>query len=262
MQQLDLLTRKLLGLPVLASEHGNQVDALIVYVHWLMIVLFVGWVAYFAYVLIRFRKTRQPKADYAGIQGHASSWVEGAVALVEGVLLIGFAVPLWAKVVDRFPKPEENPTIVRVIAQQFNWNVLYPGTNGVFARQDMNLVNTSNPLGIDKNDPAGKDDIQTLGEIHVPVNRPVLVNLTSKDVIHSFKIIALRVCQDAIPGMPIPTHFTPTKEGVYQINCAQLCGNGHYSMSLGRLTVESQEAYDKWVADKIKKAGTSTTTFE
>jgi len=93
----------LLGLPALASEHGKDVDNLIIYVHWLMIVLFVGWLAYFAYTLFRFHRSRNPKADYVGVKNHASNYIEGAVAVIEGVLLIGVAVPLWAKSTDKFP---------------------------------------------------------------------------------------------------------------------------------------------------------------
>ena len=85
---------KLLGLPVLASENGRDVDLLIIWVHWLMIALFVGWLAYFAYALFRFHKSRNPKADYIGVKNHASNYIEGAVAIVEGVLLIGIAIPL------------------------------------------------------------------------------------------------------------------------------------------------------------------------
>ena len=75
---------KLLGLPPLASQHGEDVDNLIIYVHWLMIILFVGWLAYFAYALFRFHRSRNPKADYFGVRNHASNYIEGAVALVEG----------------------------------------------------------------------------------------------------------------------------------------------------------------------------------
>src|SRR5437879_8430265 len=91
---------KLLGLPVLASEHGKDVDNLIIYVHWLMIVLFVGWLAYFAYALFRFHRSRNPRADYVGVKNHASSYIELAVAVVEGVLLFGVSVPPWARGVD------------------------------------------------------------------------------------------------------------------------------------------------------------------
>jgi cytochrome c oxidase subunit 2 len=71
----------------------------------------------------------------------------------------------------------------------------------------------------------------------------------------------MRVTQDAIPGMRIPTWFKATKEGRYQINCAQLCGAGHYSMSGGFITVESQEKYDAWLESKMGTAGAST-SFE
>ena len=109
---------KLLGLPPLASEHGADVDRLIIYLHWVMGILFVGWLIYFFYVLVRFRKTRHPKANYVGVRTHASTYIEAAVAVVEGVLLIGFAVPLWAKAVDQFPA-EKDATVIRVMAQQF-----------------------------------------------------------------------------------------------------------------------------------------------
>src|SRR5687767_4021139 len=105
---------KLLGLPMLASEHGKDVDNIILYVHWLMGVLFVGWVAYFFYALFRFRATKNPKAAYGGAQSHASTWIEGIVAAIEGVLLIGLSIPLWAKFADDFP-PTSQATNVRVV---------------------------------------------------------------------------------------------------------------------------------------------------
>jgi cytochrome c oxidase subunit 2 len=248
---------KILGLPVLASEHGQDVDNLIIYVHWLMAALFVGWLAYFAYALFRFHRSRNPKADYVGVKNHASSYIEAAVALIEGILLIGVAIPLWAKATDKFPDKAQS-TVLQVAAQQFAWNIRYPGKDGEFGRQDMRFVTETNVFGIDPADPKGKDDAQgILNEIHVPFvknadgkTRPVIVYISSKDVIHSFKVIALRITQDAIPGMRIPIWFRPTQEGRYQINCAQLCGVGHSTMASGFLVVESQAAYDKWLASK------------
>ena len=122
---------KLLSLPILASEHGADVDKLIIYVHLLMGVLFVGWLVFFLYALWRFRTKNHPKADYVGAKTHASSYAEVAVAVVEGVLLIGFAVPLWAKSVQAFPA-EKDSTVVRVTGRQFNWITRYPGKDGVF----------------------------------------------------------------------------------------------------------------------------------
>ncbi len=249
----------LLSLPPVASEHGRHVDDRIIYMHWLMAALFAGWLLYFAYALIRFRRSRNPKADYVGVRSHASSYLEVAVAAVEGGLLIFLAVPLWAKAVDKFPDKRQ-ATVISVVGQQFNWNALYADKEGEFGRQEMRFVNTTNIFGLDPSDPRGTDNVQVtgLGEMHVPVNKPVICYISSKDVIHSFKVIAMRVTQDAIPGMRIPLWFTPVKEGRYQINCAQLCGNSHSAMAAGMLVVESQAAFDKWLNSKRGAA----TSFE
>src|SRR5690242_18233411 len=148
---------KLLGLPFLASEHGAEVDALLLYVHWLMGALFIGWLGYFLYVLFRFRASNNPKANYVGIKSHASSYIEGAVIVCVGILLIGFAIPLWARVADKFPT-DANATVIRVIAQQFGWNARYPGADGKFGRQDVSFISSTNTFGLDFADPASKDD--------------------------------------------------------------------------------------------------------
>lgn len=248
---------KLLNLPVLASEHGQAVNSLMVYIHWLMASLFVGWLVFFLYTLWRFQQKRNRRGDYLGVRNHASSYLEVLVAGIEGVLLVFVAVPVWARQVDKFPKESES-TVIQVVAQQFAWNARYPGLDGVFGKQDMNLVNSTNTFGVDPADAKGQDDVQVLNEMHVPVNKPVIAYISSKDVIHSFKLLAMRVTQDAIPGMRVPIWFKPVKEGKYQIYCAQLCGNGHASMAAGRVVVESQAAYDKWLASKVGAA----TSFE
>ena len=246
-----------LGMPELASKNGEAVDALIVYVHWLMIALFFGWLIYFGYAVWRFRASRNPKANYHGVKNHASNFIELGVVVAEAVLLVGVAIPVWARAVDHFPDAKDS-TVIYVMAQQFAWNIRYAGPDGVFGKQDMKFVSDSNVFGVDPSDPNGKDDIQTLNEIHVPVGKPVVVYVSSKDVIHSFKVVAMRVCQDAIPGLRIPVWFTPTKTGRYQINCAQLCGNGHSAMTGGFLIVESQADFDKWMKSKTGAA----TSFE
>src|SRR5271170_5349950 len=161
----------ILGLPPLASETGRDIDNLIIYVHWLMIALFIGWIIYFFYALNRFRSSRNQKADYVGVRNHASSYIELAVAAVEAVLLVFIAVPLWAKAVDKFPAASES-TVIQVVAQQFAWNARYAGPDGIFGHQDMKFVKTDNIFGVDPADTNGRDDIQVLNEIHVPVNKP------------------------------------------------------------------------------------------
>jgi cytochrome c oxidase subunit II len=250
---------KVLCLPELASSNGRAVDDLMVYVHWLMLALFIGWIIYFVYALYRFQARRNPKADYVGVRNHASNYLELTVAGIEALLLVVIAVPVWSKNVAQFP-PADQSTVIQVVAQQFLWNVRYAGPDGVFGKQDMKFVTADNVFGVDPSDPHGKDDIQTLNEIHVVVNKPVIIYLSSKDVIHSLKIIAMRVCQDAIPGLRIPVWFTPTKVGRYQINCAQLCGGSHSAMTGGFLIVESQADYDKWL--KSKSGAVSPSSFE
>jgi cytochrome c oxidase subunit 2 len=179
------------------------------------------------------------------------------VAGIEAALLLFVAIPLWAKQVDKFPTEAES-TVIQVMAQQFAWNGRYAGPDGTFGKQDAKLVSQSNTFGVDPNDEKGKDDVQVLNEIHVPVNKPVIAYISSRDVIHSFKVPAMRVTQDAIPGMRIPIWFKPNKEGRYQIYCAQLCGNGHASMAGGFLVVESEDAYNTWMKSKVGAA----TSFE
>mgnify|MGYP001317609268 CR=1 FL=1 len=199
-----------LGLPPDASAHGPAIDHLIGLVHWLMLILFLGWGTYFVLTLIRFRRSKNPAASYTGVKSHFSSYLEGGVLVMEVVLLVVFSIPLWSKRVDAFPA-ESDATVIRVVAEQFAWNVHYPGPDGKFGRASINLIDTDNPLGLDRSDPDAKDDIVTNNTLMLPVNKPVIVHLTTKDVIHSFNLPAFRVKQDAIPGMEIPVWFTPTK---------------------------------------------------
>ena len=245
----DWFAHKILGLPELASSNGKPVDDLMVYLHWLMLALFIGWIIYFGYVLWRFSAARNPKADHEGSKSPIPKFTEIAVVVIEAVLLLVIAVPLWAKNVQNFPKPE-NSTVIQIMAQQYAWNARYPGPDGKFGRQDMKLITGANTFGVDPADPAGKDDVQLLDEIHVPVNKPVLIYLSSKDVIHSLKIVAMRITQDAIPGLRIPCTFTPTKIGRFQIECAQLCGPLHSTMAHGFIVVQSQADFDSWLAAK------------
>src|SRR6476646_10765097 len=210
---------ELLGLPAAASAHAGDIDQMIVLIHWLMAVLFVGWGVFFLYALFRFRRGANPRADYSGAKGKLSKGIEVAIVVAEMVLLIGYAIPAWARRVQQFPA-ENEATVVRVVGEQFAWNAHYPGADGKFGRSDGALVSADNPLGLDRNDPDGKDDITTINQLNVPVDRPVLVQLSSKDVIHSFGLYEMRVKQDAIPGLTIPVWFIPNRPGDFALTCS------------------------------------------
>ncbi len=241
-------------LPTNAAAHGGFLDHMTNLVHWVMLILLVGWGAYFIYVLFRFRSGRNPQADPTGVKGHFATYTEVGVAVVEAVLLVAFAVPAWAAWVA--PQSDGADVVrVRVVAEQFAWNIHYPGPDGEFGVGDINLISVSNPLGLDPGDPAGKDDVTTINQLRLPVDKPVTVLLSSKDVIHSFGLPVMRVKQDAVPGMEVAVHFTPIKtngDERWEIACAQLCGLGHYRMR-GFLTILPQGEYDEWMAAEVAK---------
>jgi len=251
-----------LWMPSNASTHGGSVDNLIFYIHWLMLVLFVGWGIFFVYTLFRFNRTRNPKADYHGVKNHYSSYLEFAVALIEAVLLIGFSLPFWIQEIAGAAEENTDHDIeLRVIGQQFQWNMHYPGKDGIFCKTFPNLVDgTSNVLGLDRSDPNAKDDFSSQG-LSIPVNKKILVHVSSYDVIHSFFLPVMRVKQDAIPGISVPVVFTatetspkdPKKSEKWEIGCAQLCGTGHYKMQ-GDLVVLEEDAYNTWVDEQVKQA--------
>lgn len=260
---LELLRK--LGLPtVSASTQGPAIDNIISLVHWLMLILFVGWGIYFIYTLIRFRASKQPKADYQGVKNHYSTYAEVGVALIEVALLIGFAFPIWASRVNDVPNSLDSIQI-RVVGQQFAWNIHYPGPDNIFGTTKVELVDEAeNPIGLDRSDENAKDDVVTINQLHIPVNRPINVLLSTKDVIHNFKLPEFRVSQDAISGMEIPVWFKATmtteefletakgtaREGMgFEIACAQLCGLGHYRMK-GYLTVHDYKGYEEWMDEQ------------
>lgn len=199
-----------LGLPPVGSEHGPGIDHSIGVIHWLMLVLFAGWFAYYLITLLRFRKSKNPSASYLGAKSNFAIYAAGLVAVFELGMLFTVDAPLWARRVTNFPSAPA-ATEIRIVAEQFSWNIHYPGNDGKFGKTSMNLIDADNPLGLDRNDPDAKDDITAINQLYLPVNKPVLIHLSSKDVIHSLNLPLFRVKQDAIPGMSIPVWFIPTK---------------------------------------------------
>jgi len=235
-------------LPLEASAHAAQLDTITLFVHVLMALLLVGWGSFFVYTLIRFRASRNPRASYQGASSRASLWAEAGVVVAELLLLVGFSIPAWASRVNDLPRADQ-ATVIRVVAEQFAWNAHYPGPDGQFGRTDVSLIAADNPLGLDRRSTFAADDVVSVGQIGVPIGRPVIVQLSAKDVIHSFGVPAMRVKQDAIPGMMTPVWFTPTVAGDFDIACSQLCGFGHYRMR-GVLKVMDDGQFRAWLASR------------
>ena len=244
---------ELIGLQENYSAHGGHVDHLIIVVHWFMIALFVGWTAFFFVCLYKFWHKRNPKASYDGVRSHLSSHMEVAVIIIEAVLLLGFAFPLWQQRVDSWAKIQEmDPIRVRVVGWQYGGSYHYPGLDGKFGRTDSALISGSNDLGIDHTDPNAHDDFTT-SALKLPVQRPAVLNIGTKDVIHNYAIVPMRAQQDAIPGKEISMWFTPVKPMETFVVCAQLCGEGHANM-IGTMEVIPAADFDSWATGQSESA--------
>jgi len=238
---------KVFGLHDVASVHGHEVDHLLGLVHWFMLVLFVFWTAFLITVIWRFRRKKNPKASYAGMTSHFSTHLEIGVIIVEVVLLMGFAFPLWAKRSERNLRPTgDNVVNIRAVAEQFRWTFHYAGADKKLGLTSYERINAgSNTLGLVAEDPNAADDFVSINQLILPKGRPVVIQVTSKDVVHGLYIEPMFVQQDAVPGAEIPMWFIPEKTGEWNIVCAQLCGTGHATM-VSYVEVKEAKDFDQW----------------
>ena len=233
------------------SKHGLIGNHMLAILHWFMLILFVGWTIFLLVILWKFRARKNPKANYRGITSHFSTHLEIGVVIVEVVLLMGFAFPLWAKRVDREARPTGADVVnIRAVGEQFRWNFHYAGKDTAMGITSYKRINTGdNPIGLVKEDPNARDDFLSLGELVVPKGRPVVIQVTSKDVIHGLHIVPMFAQQDAVPGQEIPMWFIPQKKGYWDIVCAQLCGASHAQMG-AHIEVLSSADFDAWFAEQ------------
>jgi cytochrome c oxidase subunit 2 len=247
-----------IGQPGLASQHGEMVDHMLELVHWFMAVLGIGWSVFLVIVFTKFRKERNQRADYHGVRGHASTHLEIGVVIVEVILLLGFAFPLWGERSDEYPAGA-NVLKMRAVGEKFAWTFQYPGLDGVLGAMDLTKVDmsTGNAIGRDMSDPNSEDDFTKATILTLPMGRPVIIDITSKDVIHNLALTPMRMAQDATPGVRSHVWFTPTKKGEWDIICGQLCGPGHSGMK-ATLQVISAEDFDAFMKEEstaaLKKA--------
>lgn len=234
-------------LPSLASDHGAGIDHMLRY---LMIcagaLLLVGHVA-LGYILWRFGGQQRVSFRLATPK-QERNWSFIPIVVMTliaegGVFVIG--LPVWGKYYGASPA---DAVAVDITAEQFAWNIRYPGPDGVFGRTSPTLIRLDNPIGLDASDPASHDDRTSIGLFYLPVNRPARLRLKSKDVLHSFYLPFQRVKQDVVPGMGIEIWFVPTETGDFEIACAELCGFGHYQMR-GLLRVVSQQEFEQYLEE-------------
>ncbi len=228
------------GTPELASDRTAQ-DTLFHVILGITGTAYVVVQSLLALYLWRYRDRSDAEASYWH-ENHKleMTWTVGTAVVLIPIVLFGLR--LWNRV---YAAPPPDAFEVEVVGAQFQWDMRYPGPDGRFGRVDPALISLENPLGIDPNDPASTDDFVLTNQLVLPVDRPALIHLRSKDVQHSFFLPNFRVKQDLVPGMNIQTWFVPKKVGQYEIACAELCGLGHYRMR-GFLEVKGKDDFDRW----------------
>jgi cytochrome c oxidase subunit 2 len=238
-------------LPPQASTFAPSIDGMFTAILIITGITFVLVEVGLIWFVIAYRGRPGRKAFYT----HGNTRAEviwTAIPAVTMVILGLTSNGLWVKIKGRHSVPADAYPI-GVHAKQFEWWVTYPGPDGKLGRVRPELASKENPTGMDTTDVASHDDIVVRNQLHVPMGRPIVVELSAEDVIHSFYVPQFRVRQDAVPGMPIRVWFQATVPGTYEIACSQLCGMGHYKMR-AQVFVTSQADYDAWQQEQIAKA--------
>ncbi len=232
------------------ASNWNEIDGALLITLGVIGIAFVTLNLFLAYLILRYRAREQERAQFIPDNPKIEKILIGITAL--GIIIL-LAPGLFAY--SRFISPPRDAMIVEVVGEQWRWTYRYAGPDGKLGRAHPKLISPKNPFGVDIADPAAQDDILSYTELHLPVNRPVLLHIRSKDVIHSFFIPHFRAKMDAVPGMVTHYWFVPTRAGKFQAVCAELCGIGHHRMH-SPVIVESLEKFQEWLAKQPTVAAT------
>ncbi len=235
--------------PENVSTFGTELDRLFAVIWYITVAIFFLTYGLLIYALIRYRY--KPGVRASG--SHGNNMLEFTWTILPTFLFAGLGIytdSAWetSKNENRIPKADIE---IEVLGKQFNWMYRYPGADGVLGHREDKFRTTDNLFGLDPNDPHAKDDVILENEMHLPINKNILVHLSSVDVIHSFFLPQFRVKQDALPGSWMKVWFNGTKAGKFEVACAELCGASHYNMR-GVLMMQSLEEYNKWYDEQLK----------
>ena len=213
-------------LVVPASTFAKDIDFVFALVGGLVGFWYILTNLVFFWLLVKFRKRSGVRAQYiTGTEHHLKRWVEWPhyMIILCDLAIIAAAVQVWYEVKQDLPPKEAE---VRIMGQQWAWSFVHPGADGIFDTPD---------------------DIKTVDELHVEVDKVHHFQLESRDVLHSFSVPSFRLKQDAIPGRVVTGWFEPNRVGTYDLQCAEICGIGHGIMG-ARIIVHSHEDYLAWQA--------------
>ena len=225
------------------ASNWSTVDFTVDVTFWVTGIVFVAVNLFTAYCVWRFRHKPNSKAHYEPESRKLEIILTAATAVgVAAMLTPGLFV--WGN----FVNPPGDAKIFEAVGKQWNWSYRLPGADNVLGKTDVRRMSVDNPLGVDPDDPKGRDDIIIANPImHLPVDQPVKALLRSTDVLHDFAVPQFRVKMDLVPGLVTYQWFTPTKPGTYDVLCEELCGAGHFAMR-GKVVVDSAADYQTWLA--------------
>lgn len=208
-------------LPDRAAKQAYLIDDLYNSVMLLSVIGFFGLMAVMVFFVIRYHRSQNDKSAYIPHNALAETlWT-----VIPTIIFIGIAVwGVWA-FYERESVPED-AMVVKVTGKQWLWEYTYEKDGKQFS---------------------------TLDTMYLPVNKPVLLDMTSTDVIHSFYVPSFRTKRDTVPGMKTGYSFTPTMRGDFKVFCAEYCGTKHSEMR-GTIRVVSEERFNKWLDRQIKEA--------
>ena len=251
----QMITWDHLLLPPASSVHGAEIDTLMKVSMTLILVVFFALSPMLFYFAYKYRGRKENKA-YFFAHNNKLEIVWTVVPTIILTALIIYGLRTW----DRAMNPDiSEATVIEVYSKQFDWTARYSGTDNILGDANYKLVEGRNTLGVDLNDENSADDI-VVREVHLPVNKPVLLKFRSRDVIHSAFLPHFRVQMNCVPGLSTQFAFTPTKttaemkesEGEdfeYVLLCNKICGSAHFNMQM-KFIVESEEDYNKWLSSQ------------
>ena len=227
------------------ASNWSSIDFTLDVTFWVTGIVFVVVNAFMAWTIIKFRYDKNRLAEYEPENKKLEVWLTSVTAIgVAAMLAPGLVV--WAE----FVAPPEDAHEVEVVGQQWHWSFRYPGKDGKFGAVESRYVSEENPFGMERDDPAGQDDVLVFGPtMHLPIDKPFKALLRSKDVLHNFAVAQFRVKMDLVPGLVSYLWLTPTKLGEFEILCEELCGVAHHTMR-GMVVVDTQEDFDAWLAEQ------------
>lgn len=220
----------------------SYIDHTINITFWITGFVFTAVVAFMAYCVFRFHHREGRRADYNPENKRLEWWLSvGTGVGVAAMLAPGLVV--W----HQFVTVPADATEVEVMGQQWQWSFRLPGKDGRLGTSDVRNISPENPMGLNPDDPHGRDDVVIdNGDLHLPIGKPVKVLLRSVDVLHDFYVPEFRAKMDMVPGMVTYFWIRPIRTGTFDVLCAELCGAAHYQMR-AKVIIEDEKDYHAWL---------------